>query len=289
MQTQEREVYVGRYYGQREIDITPELVRHYSESVDDYNPWYTGDSPFGGPVAPALVLHSEVYRYSGWYLPNVYGNLHAKQEWELFQPMKVGERVTTRSIIVDRYLRRDREYVVNEVSCFGGDGRLLNRGRTHQSFLMASGTGIVVDKEREKRPERRFEVGEGDVLEELSPVVKDVTLEMCHKFSGPAKNYHNDLEAARQLGFPDIVVQGMMSLCFLSEMMTNRFGAGWYAGGRMSVNLVNVLWQKERTVCRGLVREMTAEGSRRRAHLQVWCEKEDGAKTVVGTASALLE
>ncbi len=289
MQTQEQEVYVGRYYGQREIDITPDLVRHYCESVDDYNPWYSGNSPFGGPVAPALILHSQVYRYSGWYLPNVYGNLHAKQEWELFQAVMVGQRVFTRSTIVDRYVKRDREYVVNEVSCFGEDGRLLTRGRTHQSFLLGSGVGIVVDKEREKRADRRFDIAEGDVVEELPPVVKDVSPEMCQKFSGPAKNYHNDLEAARKLGFPDIVVQGMMSLCFLSEMMTNRFGAGWYVGGRMSVNLVNVLWQKERTVCRGAVHETTGEGSRRRAHLQVWCEKEDGTKTVVGTASALVE
>jgi hypothetical protein len=29
------------------------------------------------------------------------------------------------------------------------------------------------------------------------------------------------------------------------------------------------------------------EGSRRRAHLDVWCEKADGTVTVIGTASAL--
>ncbi len=290
MQTETREVYVGRYYGQHEIDITPELVRRYAESVEDHNPWYAGESPWRGPVAPPLVLHSEVYRYAGWYLPNVYGNLHAKQEWELYQPVAVGERVATRSTIVDRYVKRDREYVVNEVACFGQDGRMLNRGRTHQSFLLdSSGGGVVVDKEREKRSDRRFEVGADVIVEELPELVKQVSLEMCQKFSGPAKNYHNDIEEARKLGFPDIVVQGMMSLCFLSEMMTGRYGAGWYVGGRMNVNLVNVLWQSEQVSCRGAVREVTPEGSRRRAHLQVWCEKADGTKTVVGTASALMD
>jgi len=146
-------VYVGRYYGQHEIDITPELVQHYCQSVGDHNPWYVGDSPFGGPVAAALLLHSEVYRYGGWYLPNVYGNLHAKQEWELFQPMMVGERALTRATIVDRYIKRDREYVVNEVSCFGSDGRLLNRGRTQaQNCLSQNALGprrhVVVDAGR---------------------------------------------------------------------------------------------------------------------------------------------
>ena len=284
--TKSDEVYVGRDYGAREVEITPELVRHYAEAVADQNPWYFGDSPFGGAVAPALILHSEVYKNLSWYLPNLYGNLHAKQEWEIFHPAMVGETVTTRALTVDRYVKRDREYVVNEVTCFGPDGRVLNRGRTHQSFLLGRQEGIVVDKEREKRSDRRFETGSEAALEEIAGPRKDVTLEMCWKFSGPSKNYHNDVEEARKLGFPDIVVQGMMPLCFLSEMMTERFGPGWLQGGRMSVNLVNVLWQIDVVTCRGRVTARTPEGSRQRAHLQVWCEKDDGTKVVVGTASA---
>src|SRR3989304_5891299 len=242
--TRSDEVYVGRDYSGREGEITPEIVRQYAEAVDDRNPWYFGDSPFGGAMAPALILHSECYKDLSWYLPNLYGNLHAKQEWELFQPIMVGESVTTRSLIVDRYIKRDREYIVKEVSCFGPDGRVLNRGRTHQSFLLGRQEGIVVDKEREKRSDRRFETSSEAALEEIAGPRKDVTLEMCWRFSGPSKNYHNDVEEARKLGFPDIVVQGMRPLCFLSEMMTERFGPGWLQGGRISVNLVNGLWQK---------------------------------------------
>jgi acyl dehydratase len=288
MVTRTDDIYVGRDYGAREIEITPELVRHYAEAVDDHNPWYSGESPLGGPVAPALVLHSEVYHDVAWYLPNLYGNLHAKQEWELYQPVMVGETVVARRLIVDRYLKRDREYVVNEVSVTTPEGRLLSRSRTHQSFLSGSAvTGIVVDKEREKRKERRFEVDSGEALEEISAAEKSVTVEMCKKFSGPHKNYHNDIEEAKRLGFPDIVVQGMMSLCFLSEMMTQRYGEGWLAGGKLNVSLVNVLWGSEKVRCRGLVTAVTAEGRRQRAHLQVWCEKGDGTKVTVGSASAL--
>jgi len=239
-------------------------------------------------VAPALLLHSEVYRSLGWYLPRIYGNLHARQEWDLFHPAVIGEIVTTRSLVIDRYIKRDREYVVNEVTCFDADGRTLNRGRTHQSFLLDPAVaGLVVDKDREKRSDRRFEVGEGEILEEIAGPVKEVTLEMCQAFSGPHKNYHNDVEAARKLGFPDIVVQGMMPLCFISEVMTARFGDGWFAGGRMNVNLVNVLWRGDIVTVRGIVREETSEGSRRRAQLQVWCEKADGTKVVAGSASAI--
>ncbi len=283
------DIQVGLDLGGHEYQITSELVRDYAEGVDDHHQWYTGASPFGGPVAPALILHSEVYKFGGWYLPNVWGNLHARQEWQLLAPITVGERVATRSTIIDRYVKRARDYVVNEVQLFSSDGRLLMRGRTHQSFVLDdSHRGLAVDKQREKSSERRFEVGEGDFEQEIAPLEKTVTLEMCRKFSGPAKNYHTDAEEAKKLGFPDIVVQGMMPVCFLSELMTRRFGEGWFAGGRMDVRLVNVLWGADGVaVCRGVVREFTPEGSRRRAHCEVWVEKRDGTKIIVGTASAV--
>jgi len=284
------EIPVGLDLGGHEYEITPQAVAHYMDAVADRHTWYTGASPFAAPAAPALLLHSEVYRFDGWYLPNIFGNLHARQEWELFAPIMAGDRVNTRSTIVDRYVKRGRDYVVNEVQVFGSDGRLLQRGRTHQSFLLDTpAEGLAVDKHREKAAERRFEVGAGDFEEAIEPLEKTVTLEMCTKFSGPARNYHNDLEQAKKLGFPDIVVQGMMPICFLSELMTRRFGEGWFAGGRMDVRLVNVLWGGDGgAAVRGVVREYAPEGARRRAQCEVWVEKRDGTKVIVGTASAVV-
>jgi hypothetical protein len=67
------DVYVGRFYGRHEFEVSPELVRKYSAGTGDWNPSYTGASEFGAAVAPALVLHSEVYRDVSWYL-SVFGN-----------------------------------------------------------------------------------------------------------------------------------------------------------------------------------------------------------------------
>jgi acyl dehydratase len=285
----EGEVYVGRDYGGHELTVAPEMVKDYADATGDHNPWYSGPSPFGGAVAPALIRHSEVYAYGGWYLKNLFGNLHAKQDWELFHPITVGDHITSRSLIVDRYVRRDRDYVVNEVSFFGPDGRIVSRGRTHQAFLIdESIRGMLVSKEGAKAGGRKFEIGTGDIIEEIASVSKCVTREMSQRFSGPHKNYHTDVDEARKMGFPDMVIQGMMSVCFLSEMLTNRFGEGWYRGGRMSVNLVNVLWPDEEITCRGVVKELAPEGSHQRAHLEIWCEKADDTQTIVGKASAVV-
>ena len=213
------EVHVGQDVGGREFRVAGDAVERYRAG--------TASDVDAGGLAPALVFHSECYRDLSWYLPNLIGNLHARQEWELFHPLRVGETVRSRTTVVERYRKRDRNYVVAEVLLTDADGRWLQRSRTHQSFLADT----------------------------------------------PA----DDL----------VVVQGMMSVCFVADLMTAAYGPGFLAGGKLDVRLVNVVWPGDAITARGKVREVAAEGSRRRAHVDVWCAKGDGTVTVVGTASAL--
>jgi hypothetical protein len=105
------------------------------------------------------LFHSECYTFlQDWYLPNLVGNLHAKQEWELFGAAHLGERVRSRAFVAERYRKRTRDYVVCETLLFDATGAVLLRGRTHQSFLTGEPEGLVVDREREKSAGRRFEV-----------------------------------------------------------------------------------------------------------------------------------
>ena len=231
--------------------------------------------------------HSEVYRNLSWYLPNIIGNLHARQEWQLFHPLRIGDRACSRSTVVERYRKRDRLYIVNEVLLVTPEGRWLQRSRTHQSFLATDPAGeTVVDRGRERRSDRRFEVPDGGGAD-LPRRVRRITPDVCMAFSGPSLNYHTDRESARALGFPDIVVQGMMTICFLADAMAERFGPGWHAGGQLDVRLVNVVWVEDEITPRGAIREVLAEGARERVVLDVWATKADGTIAVVGTASAL--
>jgi acyl dehydratase len=277
-------VYVGRDFGGRELVLDRGLVESYVAALGS-------DYPLYARFAPALVLHSECYRDLGWYLKNIFGNLHARQEWELFHAVEVGQRVRTRSFIRERYHKRGREYVVKETWTLDEAGRLLNRGLTHQSFLtdaVLAGTRDkdVVDKSREKDAARRFEAG-GRGGAELAPLVKTVDERTCRLFSGPGDNYHTDRTAARALGFPDIVVQGMLPICLLSDLLTREFGEGWLAGGKIDVRLVNVLWANETVSAKAEIVDEAPEAARTRVTMDAWVEKRDGAKVVVGKASAL--
>jgi acyl dehydratase len=277
---------VGLHCGSNEYEITRSLVDFYADALDDR-------SALWAEIGPPLLFHSECYRFVGdWYLRNLFGNLHAQQDWELFAPLRIGSRVRSRSTIVDRYQKRGRDYVVNETDLVDERGRLLVRGRTHQSFLppkqeavQAEGAGFVVDERTaaRKTPPPVFPTATGP---DLPPVKKTVDERRCWMFSGPGPNYHTDREQARKLGFPNIVVQGMMSTCFVSQVMQDHFGMGWIEGGKMSVKLTNVLWVDETVTARAKVREETPEGTRVRVHCDVWAEKDDGTRIVVGTASA---
>jgi acyl dehydratase len=273
------QVHVGQDLGGREFAIPAEDVARYREG--------TANAAAGSDPAPPLLYHSEVYRRLDWYLANIIGNLHARQEWELFQPLRVGDVVRSHSTVVERYRKRNRDYVVNEVLFTDAAGRWLQRSRTHQSFLADDpGPEMVVDRERERRGDRRFALPEGSGEDFASPPTP-ITHAMCIAFSGPTKNYHTDVEMACALGFPDIVVQGMLSVCFVADLMTGRFGDGFHAGGKLDVRLVNVVWPGDVITTRGKIRESMREGSRQRHLVDVWCEKGDGTVTLIGTASAL--
>jgi len=106
-------------------------------------------------------------------------------------------------------------------------------------------------------------------------------------FSGPSRNYHTDREQAKKLGFPTIVVQGMMSTCFVSQLLQDHFGEGWLRGGRMSVKLTNVLWVDETVSVHGRIVDEQREGTQTRIRCEVWVDKRDGTRILAGDASAL--
>lgn len=277
--------FVGRHCGSNTYEVTAQGVAFYADALEDRSPLYS-------EIAPPLLHHSECYKHVGeWYLKNLFGNLHAQQDWELFGAIRIGATVRSRSTIIERYHKRGRDYVVNETDlCDADDGRLLVRGRTYQSFLPAEpgaeSSGFVVDESSaaRKAPRPAFPTARGP---DLPPVKKTIDERTCWMFSGPGANYHTDREQARKIGFPNIVVQGMMSTCFVSRVMQDHFGMGWVVGGRMSVKLTNVLWVDETVTAHAKIREEVDEGTQTRVHCDVWVEKDDGVRVALGTASAV--
>lgn len=298
---------VGKHLSTVLIPITPERVAEYISRTRDDHEWYTGPSPWGGPCAPATLFtsHSTIETAS-WWMPNMHGNLHARQEWEFFAPTMVGDEVLATRTVIDRYAKRGRIYVVCEVNfSHSTSGQLLARQRHHQSFVedqspesvasWRNGTsgrtlGKVITKERVAPPEPD---ASGVALEKFGPVRRRADRELCERFAGASAGFgngHLDNEEASDMGFPGVVVVGVLSVSLLSELMTRRFGRGFFEGGGIDLKLVRPLWMGDAVEAWGVVRAWQEHGpARRRAICDIWCRSSAGSVTIVGTATAFVD
>lgn len=126
------------------------------------------------------------------------------------------------------------------------------------------------------------------VGEELPALSKTVEQRRIDCYSGVRPHsIHTDPEWARQKGFRAPLAQGMMSTAYVSELMLALVGEGFVRGGRMSVSFIKPVVVGDTLTVRGRVKSREPEGSRTRVTVEVWCENQDGVKTMVGTASGL--
>jgi acyl dehydratase len=114
--------------------VTPEDVETYAFAVDDEHPWFSGASPFGGPIAHPTLLGNQALRLRhSRYI--VHAGLHAKMEFEFREPIRPGARVRSRGRVVDKYERRGKPYMVTEFETAAEDGTVLVRGRFTQMLF----------------------------------------------------------------------------------------------------------------------------------------------------------
>ena len=130
---------------------------------------------------------------------------------------------------------------------------------------------------------KRLEVGE-----ELPPLVKTIVQRQIDCYSGVRPHsIHTDEEWARSRGFKAPLVQAMMSTGYVSQMMMQLAGRGFVKGGAMSVSFIKPVYVGDTLTVRGRIKSREPEGRATRVTVEVWCENQEGVKTMVGTASGI--
>ena len=122
---------IGEDLGSVQYRLTSENISRHLRAIEDYNPWYVQESPFGGPIAPPLITANEyvkLYYINSGYLRG--GDYHAKMEQETIRPPHHGELITARGRIADKYVRRGRKYIILETVVTGEDGMEIARNKT---------------------------------------------------------------------------------------------------------------------------------------------------------------
>ena len=280
------EAYVGKDLGSMEFTVTDDLIQHYFDGLEVDADWYTDSSLFGKALVPSMILTNADTGFSGAGFKDNFGNLWIRQEWDIRKPMLQGETYRRSSKIEDIYQWRDRTVVKQQVTLWSLDDEVMAIGVHHQSYLLGkSDQGTVKLRDpKSKEGVRKFRIPDGEAV---GPVESDISLEMCGTFFHGNKNYHTDKDAAKELGFEEVVVGGRLTVSYIGDMMDRRFGKGWFEGGKLDVKFTNIVWPNDHVIARGVITDRVEENGGTRANVAVWMEKPDGTVCIVGTASAL--
>ena len=119
--TRYEDIAIGDDLGTMEWSFDEAAIRGICESDDDFHEWYAVESPYGGVITPVLISYPPVrLLFSRKF--NVRG-LFYWFEMENYAPLKPNVTYTISGRICDKWIKRNREYVQYEATCYGPQGQ----------------------------------------------------------------------------------------------------------------------------------------------------------------------
>lgn len=124
---------VGTVYPPVEYRMTPEQVATWVEAFEDDTvaPASGGEAPLVPAALTSLYILDAVLKA---YPNRPKGNVHAKQEFVWYSPVRVGETLSTEVIVADKWIKRGRRYVQTETRTKNQAGKLVATGRMISIF-----------------------------------------------------------------------------------------------------------------------------------------------------------
>jgi acyl dehydratase len=278
-------------------------IKKFAFMMDDYHPWYFGESPFGTRIGHAGILSNDLLQlFTQVYDPQTVVGLHTQEELWFVNPVFAGERARLYGRYVEKYERRGKGYAVMEADARGEDGRVLLRHRGVE--ILHIEPGPVVGKGTAEPPEKRVT---GEYRKDLAPaatataglapgtplvpLAKTIRQDQIAVFSMVGKhfrNIHTDIAVAHKAGLRDTLAQGMMESIYLTELLTGFFGAAWFTTGWQKVKFIRPVFSGETVTAAGVVTGEQKEAAGTRLELEVWVRNAAGEMTAAGWASGLL-
>lgn len=290
---------VGEEFRSDERLIRPQDIEAYAYAVEDHDPWFFGPNPFsGGPIAhPTLLANQALFLRHNRYVVPV--GLHARMLFEFVAPIQLGARACTTGGVIDKYVRRDKPYMVTGYRTADEAGNALVQGHFVQMLFRnetAPPSGSAPKPEPEPPafdPTVTSAEGRGGTLEvgqRLGPVSRTLVQRQIDIYSGVKPgSIHTDESWAHAKGFRTTIAQGMMSTAYVSALLTGAIGEGFVVGGRMDVRFLQPVHCGDTLTVSAALTGFSREADRIRAHLDVAVHNQDGARTLAGTASALTD
>jgi acyl dehydratase len=114
-----------------EFQYDEEMQGRFLIALEDENPWYWKESPWGDPVLHHALVDDAPMSATKQRYEYPFGFVHARQETEFRNPLPVGKPVQVYSKVVDLYRKRDKGYIVVESVVVDEDGTTILVSRNH--------------------------------------------------------------------------------------------------------------------------------------------------------------
>lgn len=138
----------------------------------------------------------------------------------------------------------------------------------------------------------RLDPAQVEVGLELPPVSKFITQEKINKYaeaSGDFNPLHIDPEFAKTTMYKGTIAHGLMSVAFLSEMMSRWAGSVWMAGpSQMEVAFLAPVRPGDTVTAKGKVTDKSVEDGKVRFTCEIWCENQEGQKVIAGKSQVVV-
>ena len=276
-----KEPYVGKELGSVNFPVTESVLNGYYSGLDLPRPTPGGDT-ISVPSMIASGPDNAYFEQSSF--SNHFGHLWMRQEWELFEPLVLGQDYTATAQITDIYQKRNRCVVRYDVELRGDSGQLALRTRHHQSYLLDQQDGELKFRDpKTKQGARRFTIPKG---EPFGPLERVISLEMCDRFFHGDANYHTNREESKKLGFGDVVVGGRMTMAYAAHILEERFGVAWWTSGRLDMKFTNPVWPNDTVVAHGVITGPLEDESERTGAV-VWLAKPDETVVLIANVSVV--
>ncbi len=132
------------------------------------------------------------------------------------------------------------------------------------------------------------EIKEGQTLH---PVVKDITQEKINLYaeaSGDFNPIHVDQSFAAKTPFGGTIAHGMLSLAYVSEMMTQAFGRSWLSGGKLRAKFKDSARPGDTLIITGKIFCIEQRSDVSYANCTYECRNQKGEMIVAGEAAVKL-
>ncbi|MDD5759695.1 MAG: hypothetical protein PHI06_11520 [Desulfobulbaceae bacterium] len=122
---------VGEELPLLEYQYDEDMQGRYLIALEEENPWYWKESPWGDPIIHHCLLDDAPMASVMLKYKYPYGFVHGRQETEFINPMPLGKAVKIYTKVAEKYRKRDKGWLVIESLVVDQDGIEILRSRNH--------------------------------------------------------------------------------------------------------------------------------------------------------------